>query len=1562
MKFKEGSEMGEAEVLMGEGEESGDAFGEADPAVAASPGQEEAGEGSETAEDDCDRLKVAPDPGMPTQSEIDEHNATHYPFRSWCEYCVKARGEGEQHRGTDKSATSQVPVIAFDYLFITNGRVLRRHEMSEEDKERVKMTILVVKDTKSRALFAHAVRRKGADDEGYAVSRLVEDVKWLGYTKVILKSDCERAILRLMQEALKAIKTDVEGPDEVSYENPPAYDPRSNGSIENAVKVVKGMLRTVKLCLEARIEQRVPDDHPLMTWMVEHAAWLSTVCKRGEDGKTAFQRIRGRVFNKRSLEFGEKVLFKLHDRGPRHDERGALEARWRKGVMLGYSRFSNEYWLWDGSEPVKARTVQRLKSDLRWHRAWLEKVSYDVHSRYPARDRSYELGEPAEPAAKPEDPKQRAPQNVAIRQSDWMRHGSTEGCPKCAHADEHGWGKRAGPHSERCVERFTRLAKESEAGRQRIKEAEERQNRWIARRVQEGAEAPRDHREAEIPSQFENRREEAWEDVPGGERAPRTPSLGGDTPRAGQESQERADMEDGAQEEGDLPMSEEEYEPTSPGGEDEEMVENLMSLVTDEVREQVNEANVEILNVIRQLGIGGKAYRRERKAGIKAIISEIYSPPRVTRYAKLLPSLGIGPGFALDLTTVNDKGEPWDFDTKEKQEEAERLLEETQPTILVGSPMCTAYCAWQRLNKHRRDPAVVEEEKAKADAHLKFVCRLYLKQVQAGRYFLHEHPATATSWQEDCVEEVMRQPGVDYAVMDQCQYGQTAENGQPVKKPTKWMSNSEEILKQLQNRCAGRGGWCSLGGTHQVCSGSTARKAALYPFKLCKAILVGCRNQLLADRRMTEGIHGIHPQGAFDDEHEREILCAEWLKEECVDVEINSIGQQITYRDAMTGQMLDPTLVKAARKLELEYFASKQVWHKRTREEAFRNQGKAPITVKWVDVNKGDEQNPKYRSRLVAREIRKPGEDSIFAPTPPLEALRTVLSHAATDMPGRKKHVRDEVSDDRTQVSVIDIKRAYFNAKKSPEDNPTYVDLPEEDTDKARGMCGLLRVHMYGTRAAADGWHHEYSHALVTIGFTKGDASACVFRHPSRGLVTSVHGDDFTTSGSKKNLDWLRQELEKAYELDELARLGPGKEDSKEAKILNRIIRWTAKGLEYEADPRQAEKVVVDLGLEGANTVGTAGMQRTKESLNKDPELPPSKHTAFRGIAARCNYLAADRPDIQFAAKEICRWMSTPSEAGVTAMKRLGRYLEGHRRVVLEFPFQEANTMDVYSDTDWAGCLKTRRSTSGGCLMMGKHLIKSWSSTQTPISLSSGEAEFYGVVKASGIALGYQALLHDLGIEVPIRIWTDSSATMGICGRQGLGKLRHVDTRSLWVQQRVRDGSLELRKVRGEVNPADLFTKHLSSEDRVTSLLNLLGSRYTGGRAVEAPKLRRTEEEGKGLLACEMVYAVVGKTVVQEGYVYPAVEVDGVYVAEAYLHDERSLPHLIAGDINELFPKALAAPALPEQAEQEDWLETRGAALGKGLGTESALNCCAGRLSPAAHSEEESRSSGSSRR
>ena len=232
--------------------------------------------------------------------------------------------------------------------------------------------------------------------------------------------------------------------------------------------------------------------------------------------------------------------------------------------------------------------------------------------------------------------------------------------------------------------------------------------------------------------------------------------------------------------------------------------------------------------------------------------------------------------------------------------------------------------------------------------------------------------------------------------------------------------------------------------------------------------------------------------------------------------------------------------------------------------------------------------------------------------------------------------------------------------------------------------------------------------------------------------------------------------------------------------------------------------------------------------------------------------------------------------------------------------------------------------------MMGSHLLKSWSSTQGLISLSSGEAEFYGATKAAGIALGMKALMRDLGVDMPVRVWTDSSATVGICGRQGLGKLRHIDTRSLWIQQKLRAGALELRKVRGEVNPADLFTKHLSSSERVTDLLKLLNCTFRSGRPEAAPQMRKGGVAGskEEILAVEpaeeQVYPIVGERIERHGHLYPAVEWEGELVPEAYLHDNRVLPHQVQGDLYKLFPRLTACDERTEDLEGGDWLEDRG--------------------------------------
>ena len=141
--------------------------------------------------------------------------------------------------------------------------------------------------------------------------------------------------------------------------------------------------------------------------------------------------------------------------------------------------------------------------------------------------------------------------------------------------------------------------------------------------------------------------------------------------------------------------------------------------------------------------------------------------------------------------------------------------------------------------------------------------------------------------------------------------------------------------------------------------------------------------------------------------------------------------------------------------------------------------------------------------------------------------------------------------------------------------------------------------------------------------------------------------------------------------------------------------------------------------------------------------------------------------------------------------------------------------------------------------MVGKHLVKSWSSTRPTITLSSGEAELHGVVRAAANGLGYLSLLSDLGIRTRLRIWTDSSASRGMCARQGLGKVRHLDVQELWIQQRIRNGDFDLFKVPGESNPGDLFTKASLTDQRIRSLIDILGCEFKEGRARSAPALRQ---------------------------------------------------------------------------------------------------------------------------
>ena len=198
--------------------------------------------------------------------------------------------------------------------------------------------------------------------------------------------------------------------------------------------------------------------------------------------------------------------------------------------------------------------------------------------------------------------------------------------------------------------------------------------------------------------------------------------------------------------------------------------------------------------------------------------------------------------------------------------------------------------------------------------------------------------------------------------------------------------------------------------------------------------------------------------------------------------------------------------------------------------------------------------------------------------------------------------------------------------------------------------------------------------------------------------------------------------------------------------------------------------------------------------------------------------------------------MSNPKVEDWALVKRIGRYLKGRPRAISTFAWQDRSAnITAFSDSDHAGCEVSRKSTSGACFMIGKHLLKSCSRTQSNIALSSAEAEMYSFVTAASAAIGLKSMLRDFGIEAEAHLQVDASAAIGIAQRKGLGKVRHLDCQALWIQDAVRQRRVHLEKVLGTENPADLMTKYLDQAS-MDKMLAKMGVSMADGRAASAPQ------------------------------------------------------------------------------------------------------------------------------
>ena len=740
---------------------------------------------------------------------------------------------------------------------------------------------------------------------------------------------------------------------------------------------------------------------------------------------------------------------------------------------------------------------------------------------------------------------------------------------------------------------------------------------------------------------------------------------------------------------------------------------------------------------------------------------------------------------------------------------------------------------WNRIIKENPVMIVgIANDLSAEDAE--FYSDVYKFQIDKGRYFTHEESQERKFQQNDCAVKVLMEPKIHQVASNLKDIGvkvMTSKGPRKVEGNINVITNSSKVAEAFERY------------PDKIVEYETNKEPDdIQTQKLIKSDI----SRLIERSQAIKDIIGEKTKEQLSEDrkkHEGLILAFEASQEDG-ETESDSIGSQEFY-DHVNGGKLDAKKVKEARLEEIRYFKKMRVYEKVSKRMCRQSKQRSPIGVRWIDTCKGDGT---YRSRLVAKEFNKSVRPEFFSATPPIESFKLLMSMAVTaqndktdwqaDIPVEQRFRNGKGNYEEICVLYSDISRAYFHA---PAREEKYVDIPNEDWETGdEEMCGKLRVSMYGTRDAAANWEACYAEVLTNNGFTKGRASPCLYFHEGRKLRLSVHGDDFVGVGSLGHIRWIMEILDNSFEAKHKV-MGNDEHLLKELRILNRTVKWNPTGLTIEPDSKHVRVLLEEMNMNEAKPLSTPavrapGAKNSKDEGDdeddlaeisedkirgneegdegdKDEELDSEGGSKYRSWTARLNYLGIDRSDIQFAVKECAKCMARPRKTDLVKLKRIARYLRSKPELVTVYERQRnENKIKAYTDSDWAGDRCTRKSTSGGALMVGAHSIKTWSKDQSVVALSSGEAELYAANYGGAQALGLKSMMKDLGVTAKIDLLIDAKATMGIISRQGLGKVRHIEVQDLWLQGAIKDKRMKLSKVPGEENMADLMTKPLAAE------------------------------------------------------------------------------------------------------------------------------------------------------
>ena len=462
--------------------------------------------------------------------------------------------------------------------------------------------------------------------------------------------------------------------------------------------------------------------------------------------------------------------------------------------------------------------------------------------------------------------------------------------------------------------------------------------------------------------------------------------------------------------------------------------------------------------------------------------------------------------------------------------------------------------------------------------------------------------------------------------------------------------------------------------------------------------------------------------------------------------------------------------------------------------------GKKALQNKWVFRVKDEiDGSKRYKARLVVKGFQqKKGVDynEIFSPVVKMTTIRMVLGIVASE---------------DLHLEQLDVKTAFLHGDLEED---IYMAQPEgfPIVGKENMVC-KLKKSLYGLKQAPRQWYLKFDSFMQRSGYHRCEMDHCCYlkKFNSSYIILLLYVDDMLIAGSDmQEINKLKKQLSREFEMKDL---GAAKQ------ILGMsIARDRVAGTLKLSQAKYINKVLEKFNMADAKARSTPLGSQLRLSKKQSPKTEEDiEHMAkipyVSAVGSLMYAMVCTRPDIAQAVGVVSRFMSNPGREHWEGVKWLLRYLKGTSNVALVYK-RNGVVLEGFADANLGGCDDSGKSTTGYVFTIGGTAISWMSRLQKSVALSTTEAEYMAIAEAAKELIWLKNFLIELGFQQEdCVLHCDNQSAVHLAKNPVFhSRTKHIQMRYHFIRELINDGTLNLKKILGTKNPADMFTKVVTTD------------------------------------------------------------------------------------------------------------------------------------------------------